>query len=159
MTEMIRLPQNIIEICEVASQVSGCAFYGAGINLEPNTISIFVEPSAENSLKSCEKVMNHIKLSWPKAHLNLLKQYHLEVSTPGLERFLITDAHFMGALGQLVRLTHKEGTKTKTVKGTLVSYNDSALELKMKTESITIDPQSIVTCNLIHDIKVQHEKS
>ena len=159
MTEMIRLPQNIIEICEVASQVSGCTFYGAGINLEPNTISIFIEPSAENTLKTCEKVMNHIKLSWPKAHQNLLKQYHLEVSTPGLERFLITDAHFMSAVGQAIRLTYKEGVKTKTIKGDLASYSNTTLELKIKTESITIDPQSIVTCNLIHDIKVQHEKS
>ncbi|MDA9832577.1 hypothetical protein N9C31_03040 [Gammaproteobacteria bacterium] len=159
MTEMIRLPQEILDICESASQVSDCKFYGAGIHFEPNTISVFIEPTFENTLKSCEKVMNHIKLSWPKSHLKLLKDHHLEVSTPGLERFLITESHFKSAISQSIRLIYKEGTKTRTVKGQLIAFSDTGIELKMTTESMMIDPRSIVTCNLIHDTKVPNEKS
>jgi ribosome maturation factor RimP len=103
--------------------------------------------------------MNHIKLSWPSDHARLLKQYHLEVSTPGIERFLLTSAHFEAAIGQMVRLVYSEGTKTKTAKGELASYKDGILALKIKAEPLMVDIQSIVTCNLIHDIKVQHEKS
>lgn len=53
--------------------------------------------------------------------------FTLEVSSPGLERKLITPSNFENSLGELVKITLKNGEK---ISGEILSFKDEILKLK-----------------------------
>lgn len=53
--------------------------------------------------------------------------FTLEVSSPGLERKLTTPSNFENSLGELVKITLKNGEK---ISGEILSFKDEILKLK-----------------------------
>ncbi|MCI4399963.1 MAG: ribosome maturation factor RimP [Campylobacteraceae bacterium] len=54
-------------------------------------------------------------------------KYYLEVGSPGIERSLKNIAHFEKSIGELVRMSLKDGTK---LKGKLLGIKDGVVEIE-----------------------------
>ncbi len=68
------------------------------------------------------------------------QQYYLEVSSPGIERELKTDAHFGAFIGKKVRVRlirpAEDGAREYT--GTLSSYKDGVFTLDTEAKTLTL---------------------
>ena len=77
--------------------------------------------------------------------------YALEVSSPGIERKLTRDAHFIRYVGHKIQLrlyAPLEGRKN--FKGVLTSYNNKILTLDMEaSQQVEIPRESIASCKLV----------
>ena len=81
-----------------------------------------------------------------------LREYSIDVSSPGVERPLRKPAHFAGALGHKVSLRTREplGGRSK-FKGELKDAGDDALTLGIDGTTIEIPYETIVRGNLIDE--------
>jgi ribosome maturation factor RimP len=81
-----------------------------------------------------------------------LREYSIDVSSPGAERPLRKPAHFAGALGHQVSLRTREplGGRSK-FKGELKDAGDDALTLGIDGTTIEIPYETIVRGNLIDE--------
>jgi ribosome maturation factor RimP len=81
-----------------------------------------------------------------------LREYSIDVSSPGAERPLRKPAHFAGALGHKVSLRTREplGGRSK-FKGELKDAGDDALTLGIDGTTIEIPYETIVRGNLIDE--------
>jgi ribosome maturation factor RimP len=81
-----------------------------------------------------------------------LREYSIDVSSPGTERPLRKPAHFAGALGHKVFLRTREplGGRSK-FKGELKDAGDDALTLGIDGKEIEIPYETIVRGNLIDE--------
>jgi len=62
--------------------------------------------------------------------------YRLEVGTAGIERKLVTLAHFKKSVGEKVALVYNGKEK---VRGTLLKVEDSKIEVETEDESVTVE--------------------
>lgn len=79
-------------------------------------------------------------------------QYHLEVSSPGLERVLRTDRHFLSVVGQeiCIKLFTPVSGKKEWI-GKLVSYADGVLTLECKDVTVLADRKNVSKANVRFD--------
>lgn len=80
------------------------------------------------------------------------EQYHLEVSSPGLERSLRTERHFEACVGSEIRVrlfTAVNGSKEWT--GTLTGCHDGLLTLKTGSQELTFERKCVSKANVVFD--------
>ena len=78
--------------------------------------------------------------------------YHLEVSSPGLERDLRTDAHFAYAVGKTVRARlFRPLDGQREIVGRLVSFGDGLLTFACGERELTVEKKQISKANVWFD--------
>lgn len=89
------------------------------------------------TIDDCEKIHRAIDPILDEANL-IEDAYHLEVSSPGLERDLKTESHFKYAVGKKVeiRLFASVGGR-KTINGVLESFEGDAITVKEANGDLT----------------------
>jgi ribosome maturation factor RimP len=81
-----------------------------------------------------------------------LRQYTVEVSSPGIERPLRTPAHFERAIGRQVALrTSTDIEGRKRFKGALVGASSAGIRLSTDSDEYEIPYETIVRGNLIEE--------
>ena len=89
----------------------------------------------------CERVTDSLR--------SYLDEYTVEVSSPGFERPLRTQAHFERAVGRAVRVK----TRTGRARGAVLSAGPSSVQIENGTEPADIPYDQIVRANLIDEGK------
>lgn len=113
-----------------------------------NYLRIYIDNENGISLEDCEKVSRRISDLLDEED-PITDPYYLEVSSPGINRFLYTDKHFQRSIGQLVLLKLiKAVNGKKAIKGQLVDFNENEVVIKEENENITIDREKIKSINL-----------
>ncbi len=111
------------------------------------TLTVFIWKKGGISLDDCEKVHNAI--SNPLDELNPTGEvaYHLNVSSPGLDRPIVTKRDFERNLGEEITLTFKTPFQgKKKLDGKLLSITDGdEIILEVKTTKLTINKEIIAT--------------
>ena len=80
--------------------------------------------------------------------------YLLEVSSPGLNRKLITKEHFDRFIGKTIKIKLKEKVDNrKNYKGELLSRNDNEIEVMVDNVKFTIGIDSIDICRIVPEFK------
>ena len=77
-----------------------------------------------------------------------LREYAVDVSSPGLERPLRTPAHFRNAIGRTVTLRTPE---RKRLKGEIVSAGDSTVLVRTGEDTHEIPYDQVVRGNLVYE--------
>ncbi len=67
------------------------------------------------------------------------QKYHLEVSSPGLDRPLTTMRDFLRNKGKKVKVTTVEDDATQTVKGVIIDASDENVHLQTDNGQIAVD--------------------
>ena len=77
-----------------------------------------------------------------------LRDYSVDVSSPGIERPLRTQSHFRNAVGRRVALRTEARNR---VRGEVVAVGERSVTVKTEGESIDVPYDSIVRGNLIEE--------
>jgi ribosome maturation factor RimP len=89
----------------------------------------------------CERVTNVLR--------DYLREYSVDVSSPGVERPLRKQAHFRSAVGRRVALRTQERNR---VRGEVVAAGARTVTVKTNGESVDVPYDSIVRGNLIEEV-------
>lgn len=112
-------------------------------------LRIIIDKPAGIDINDCETVNNAINDILDEADY-IKDQYFLEVSSPGLERILRKEKHFLGQIGKEVSVKlFKPINKQKELIGTLEEYNNTELTIKVDDETIKINLKDIALVKTI----------
>jgi ribosome maturation factor RimP len=129
---------------EIAPKVEG-AIPGAevlAVELSgPERFTVFVDHAQGVDHALCERVTHVLR--------DYLREYAIDVSSPGLERPLRGEAHFRNAVGRRVALRTSE---RKNVRGEVVAAGERTVTLNTEAGSLDIPYDSIVRGNLIEGV-------
>jgi len=107
----------------------------------PDRFTVFVDHVGGVDHALCERVTNVLR--------DYLRDYSIDVSSPGIERPLRNQAHFRNAVGRRVAL-RTEGRSR--VRGEVVTAGERSVTVKTDAESVDIPYDSIVRGNLIEEV-------
>ena len=104
----------------------------------PERFTVYVDHAQGVDHALCERVTHVLR--------DYLREYSVDVSSPGLERPVRRPEHFRNAVGRRVSLRTQE---RKSVRGEVVADGDSSVVVQTGAESVDIPYDSIVRGNLI----------
>jgi len=106
----------------------------------PERFTVFVDHPQGVDHALCERVTDALR--------DYLRNYSVDVSSPGLERPLRRREHFRNAVGRKVQLRTAE---RKRLKGEVVAAGDAAVTVQTGNENIEVAYDEIVRGNLIYE--------
>lgn len=143
----------ISEVRDIAKDIVenlGYEFYHVEYTKEngENYLRIYIDNEEGITLDDCAKVSKVISDKLDESD-PIKDFYYLEISSPGINRFLHTDEHLKDNLGKtvLVKLT-KSLNGEKSIKGTLESFDDISVNISLEEDSIKIDREKIKSINV-----------
>ena len=78
--------------------------------------------------------------------------YYLEVSSPGIERELRTDAHILGCIGESVEVKlYAPVDGVKSISGILAGYEDGKISVNVGTSVKTFDRKEVAKIKTVFD--------
>ncbi len=107
----------------------------------PDRFTVFVDHTQGVDHALCERVTKVLR--------DYLRDYSVDVSSPGLERPLRTQSHFRNAVGRRVALRTQGKNK---VRGEVVAAGERSVTVNTNDESVDIPYDSIVRGNLIEEV-------
>ncbi|MDR1778687.1 MAG: ribosome maturation factor RimP [Clostridiales Family XIII bacterium] len=118
-----------------------CEFVKAGAEYNLN---VYIDKEGGISTDDCEKVSRYLEAALDERDL-ISQNYYLIVSSPGLDRPLLTDAHFERYAGQPVDVALYKGFDgRKKFAGELIGRNEEALAILVDGEAVRI-PRELVS--------------
>lgn len=100
-------------------------------------------------INDCEKVNDAINDILDEADY-IKDQYFLEVSSPGIERLLRKDKHFVSQIGNEIYLKlFKSINGKKEIQGILNDFTDGVLTLELDGEKIKIENKDIAVAKTV----------
>jgi ribosome maturation factor RimP len=106
----------------------------------PERFTVYVDHVQGVDHALCERVTSVLG--------DYLREYSIDVSSPGLERPLRTPAHFRNAVGRRVAVRTNERNR---LRGEVVAAGESSVTLRTDVESVDIPYDAIVRGNLIEE--------
>jgi ribosome maturation factor RimP len=107
----------------------------------PERFTVFVDHAQGVDHALCERVTNVLR--------EYLREYAVDVSSPGLERPLRKPAHFRSVLGRRVVLRTEERNR---LRGEVVAAGERAVTVQTGAEALDIPYDAIVRGNLIEEV-------
>lgn len=112
-------------------------------------LRIVIDKPEGIDINDCEKVNNEINPILDEADY-IKEQYFLEVSSPGIERTLRKEKHFLSQIGNEISVKlFKPINKQKELIGTLEEYNKNEITIKTNESTIKIDLKDIALVKTI----------
>lgn len=150
---MQQVPKNIWCVLEKELQHLGYNFAGAlydGDNQGgKGMMRVYIDSPTGVTLDDCVQAGRSLGDLLDYQALGI-PNYTLEISSPGLDRPLFTEADFLGVRGQAVKLRIISGTGSKkTLKGKLLACEDNMLTIEIGERQRTIALHDVLRANLI----------
>lgn len=109
-----------------------------------DNLTVFIDKPGGVTIEDCEKV--HSAIDAPLDELNPTddKPYTLNVSSPGIDRPIVTDKDFARNIGTELEIKLFEPImKKKTITGTLIAFNNDSIILEINNENFEIERKKI----------------
>ncbi|HMI29406.1 MAG TPA: hypothetical protein VK490_06830 [Gaiellaceae bacterium] len=103
--------------------------------------TVFVDHAQGVDHALCERVTNILR--------DYLREYSVDVSSPGLERPLRNQSHFRNVVGRRVALRTQGRNR---LRGEVVAAGERSVTVKTNDESVDIPYDTIVRGNLIEEV-------
>jgi ribosome maturation factor RimP len=107
----------------------------------PERFTVFVDHVKGVDHALCERVTNVLR--------DYLREYSVDVSSPGIERPLRKQTHFRSVVGRRVALRTQERNR---LRGEVVAAGERSVTVEADGESVDIPYDSIVRGNLIEEV-------
>ena len=107
----------------------------------PDRFTVFVDHTQGVDHALCERVTNILR--------DYLREYSVDVSSPGVERPLRNQSHFRNVVGRRVALRTQGRNR---LRGEVVAAGERSVTVKTTDESVDIPYDSIVRGNLIEEV-------
>ena len=123
---------------EVEAAVSGVEVLAVELNA-PDAFTVFIDHPKGVDHALCGRVTDVLR--------DYLRDYSIDVSSPGVERPLRTPEHFRNAVGRRVSL--RTESRKKRFRGEVVAAGEASVTVKAGDEPVEIPYDEIVRGNLI----------
>jgi ribosome maturation factor RimP len=137
---------HVIDLATPVANQLGLELVGAVFHTNQNPPVLRVDirnPQADTSLNDCEQMSLALEATLDASDL-IPDAYILEVSSPGISRFLKTDREFISFKGFPVTVTTTELYKgQKNWTGQLIRRDETAIHLSLKGRAIAI-PRELI---------------
>jgi len=124
---------------EVQTAVPGLEVLAVELNA-PDRFTVFVDHPEGVDHALCVRVTDLLR--------PLLQEYAIDVSSPGIERPLRTQAHFRSAVGRTVSLRTED--RKRKVQGEVLTAGERTVTVRAGEESLEIPYEEIVRGNLVY---------
>jgi ribosome maturation factor RimP len=125
---------------KVESALPGTEVLAVELN-SPERFTVYVDHARGVDHALCERVTNVLR--------DYLREYSVDVSSPGTERPLRKASHFRNVVGRRVAM-RTEGRNR--LRGEVVAVGERSVTVKTDAESVDIPYDSIVRGNLIEEV-------
>jgi ribosome maturation factor RimP len=144
----VQLKEAIQKLIDETAGRLGYQVYEAGVLLKGlnSTIVVKIDSRSGISHLDCERFSKELSAGLDVAEL--LPNYSLEVSSPGLDRTVRTADEFMRFAGSPVKVVYQDGSERRVVKGVIGAGNESAVTVSGEQGEVTIVYDAIVSANL-----------
>jgi ribosome maturation factor RimP len=117
-----------------------------------SVLRIYIDSEKGITLVDCERVSRQISALFDVEN-PLLGRYNLEVSSPGLDRPLITEKQFQRFVGHSVRIsTHTPIDNQRKFKGLLQSVGVAGIVLNQDGKELVLTWDNILRANVLHEM-------
>ncbi len=114
-------------------------------------LRIIIDNEKGINISDCEKVNNVINDILDEADY-IKEQYFLEVSSPGLERVLRKEKHFIKQIGNEISIKlFKAINKQKELIGVLKEYNNNEITIEIDSSDMKIDLKDIAIAKTVYN--------
>ena len=148
---MIDLRERINKIIQPGVELLGYELIDVECNQGKNSLKIIVYIDHAKGIKidDCVKVTNAISKIIDEDS-DLIEDYNLEVSSPGLNRKLILKEHFDKFIGKDIKVKLKTKIDNRKIyKGTLLERIDDRISIVENNQKISIRMDTIEICRLV----------
>lgn len=109
-----------------------------------DNLTIFIDKPEGITIEDCEKVHNAIDLPLDELNPTNDKPYTLNVSSPGIDRPIVTDKDYNRNIGTEIEVKLFQAIlKKKTYVGTLLRFSSDEIVLDVDGKEMTIDRKLI----------------
>ena len=116
-------------------------------------LKIFIDKEDGIGIEDCEEVNNEINDILDEKDL-IPESYFLEVSSPGLERLLRKEKHFLDNIGKEVKVKlYRPINKKKEFEGLLKSFENGTITLDVEKEILRFELKDTVSVNTVFDFE------
>jgi len=131
--------------------------YSPGVRT--GTLRLFIDSPSGIGMEDCEKVSREVG-ALLDVEDPIQKAYHLEVSSPGLDRPLVKPEHFLKFVGEKVRVqTLAPIGRRKKFPGVIVSANQHEVVVNVDGEQFHIPLADIERARLVPDYAKEFAKA
>mgnify|MGYP001057132788 CR=1 FL=1 len=114
-------------------------------------LRIIIDNEKGINISDCEKVNNGINDILDEADY-IKEQYFLEVSSPGLERVLRKEKHFIKQIGNEISIKlFKAINKQKELIGVLKEYNNNEIIIEIDSSDMKIDLKDVAIAKTVYN--------
>jgi ribosome maturation factor RimP len=144
----VQLKEEILKLAAETAERLGYQVYESGVLLkgENSKIVVKIDSRAGISLLDCEKFSKELSAGIDEA--DLLPNYSLEVSSPGLDREVRTADDFERFTGSPVKVVYNDGDQRRVVKGTIMEASGTAVRVSGEEGDVTIPLDTVVSAKL-----------
>lgn len=144
----------VAELAAPIAEANGCYIYDVEFVKEGGVYFLRVYTDKEDggiSLDECEAVSRELSKSLDKAD-PIPQNYYLEVSSPGVERKLKTEAHFKRYIGKKIDVgLYKAVNGSKQLCGILLGFDDGVITADVGGEEISLAQKDTAVVKLHFD--------
>jgi ribosome maturation factor RimP len=133
-------------------ELVNCAIVSEG---HRKTLRVFVDNpegsgvTVDNCMRISQQIGAVLDVAAP-----ILGQYYLEVSSPGLDRLLVTKAHYQRFIGRQVRIKLRNGLDgRRNFSGELRSATDNMVRIHSEDGTFDLELKNIEKANLIPELR------
>ena len=116
-------------------------------------LKIFIDKDEGIGIEDCEKVNEAINDILDEKDL-IPESYFLEVSSPGLERLLRKEKHFLKNIGKEITLKlYRPVNKKREFTGILKSFENNKIALEVEKEILEFELKDTVSVNTVFNFE------
>ena len=109
-----------------------------------DNLTVFIDKPGGVNIEDCERVHKAIDEPLDELDPTMGKPYTLNVSSPGIDRPIVTDKDWNRNLGEVLEVKLFQAiSKKKIFVGTLVSFNENEIELEIDNSPFKIERKLI----------------
>lgn len=109
-----------------------------------DNLTIFIDKPGGVTIDDCEKVHNAINEPLDELNPTDDKPYTLNVSSPGIDRPIVTDKDYARNIGEELEVKLFEPiNKKRILNGTLIAFNKDSVILEINNENLEIERNKI----------------
>jgi|GEM_PF-6315506 len=127
-----------------------CQLYDVSMpGVNSKTLQLFVtDNDGSSNIEQCVKIAKIIRKS--SEYEFFTSRYSIEVSSPGVNRRLKRDEHFMDSIGEHIKFTVNVDGIKETLKGTLTEFENRNLKVELdgKKEIRSFNLDNVIKVNI-----------
>ena len=109
-----------------------------------DNLTIFIDKPGGVNIEDCELVHNLVDGPLDELDPTAGKPYTLNVSSPGIDRPIVTDKDFARNIGIEIEIKLFEAiNKKKLIVGTLIAFNEDSIIVEINGENLEIERKKI----------------